>query len=428
MPWRAEDEVLLGRLEDERLLERLFALLTSEVGKSRTPPTSPLPSRPVLPPRAAGLIGEIRRVRGGGEAAEAALGGEVARLASFVDVLPMVGCPPALLHHLAVFHARAASFLEPSQPEAAANAWVRSLAAWLALAEERSYLGALEDSVLGTDARARGGVGDARIPPERVPSEWLATIARRAEETARDLAPPGRAALLALSRTDEAARIAGVPDLVARRARAEAERHKNAVVEGALATIGDALDEAGVRGELLTSGGTLLARAVAVWAWTSRDAMVEHFVVERVDRIGWDLYRARRWDDLRALLQPFRPIFESLAARIEADPTQIAYAAGCAQMFVFMAEVEAVLSRKLQSAERALVICPTHRNGRLVLAAALCEEALEGMRSMTLLTRQGELDRIEALVARAESLYPQTTALQEARAMLERVKKGRIYR
>ena len=55
----------------------------------------------------------------------------------FIDALAMTSCPPELLHHLALFHAKAATVLEHTVPESAATAWVRSLAAWLALAEER---------------------------------------------------------------------------------------------------------------------------------------------------------------------------------------------------------------------------------------------------------------------------------------------------
>ena len=51
----------------------------------------------------------------------------------------------------------------------------------------------------------------------------------------------------------------------------------------------EGLDEANVRGELATTGRTLLLRAVSVWTWTSNDEAVEHFVVDRVDKIGWEL-------------------------------------------------------------------------------------------------------------------------------------------
>ena len=48
------------------------------------------------------------------------------------------------------------------------------------------------------------------------------------------------------------------------------------------------------------------------------------------------------------------------------------------------------------------------------------------MRQMVLFARREELDRVEATLKRAEGLYPQSTELPEAKAMLERVRKGRI--
>lgn len=440
--WRAEDEVLLQRLEDETALEALFSHLVSSHAPIAAPPFGPSAGssteqavrdrepRPqllagYLHPRAAGLVAELRKIPGGAAAVSAAKGRDVTELARFVDGLVLKDCAPELLHHLALFHAKAATALERTAPESAAVAWGRSLAAWLALAEERAYLARLEDSVLG-DAARRSRAEGVGIPPERVPLELVAEMARRAEATARDLAPAGRAALLALARTDVAARTAGASEAAARRVRAEAERRRNAAIEAALSVIGEGLDEANVRGELASSGRTLLLRAIPVWSWTSHDAAVEHFVVDRIDKIGWELYRARSWDALRYLLDPFRPMFDSLAARIERDPSQIAYAAACAQMFVFLAEVDTHMPRRLEMAERAVQICPTHRNGRLVLASALCDEAITAMRTMVVFARKSELDRVQVLLERAESLYPETSELPEAKGMLARLRKGSI--
>lgn len=418
------------------LAERLFAFLVSSaisVPLERPPPP--------LPPRASGLVSEVRRLPGGAEVVSAVLAGrsDVEALARFVEALRFEGCPPALLHHLALFFAKVAMAIEHVAPEAAATAWVRSLAAWLALAEERAYLSQLEVAVLGDAARrtravASAGTGELRsareprdigISPERVPLELLADLARRAEAAARDLAPSGKAALLALSRTDEAARIAGASQAASRQVRADAERRRNGVIEAALGVIGEALDAASVRAELTTAGRDLLIRAISVWTWTSKDEAVEHFVIDRIDKLAWELYRAREWDALRHLLEPFWPMFDSLATRIESDPSHIAYAAGCAQMFVFLSEVEPVLERKIELAERAVRVCPTHRNGRLVLASFLCVRAMDSLRKMSFFTQKSEIDYVAALIARAESLNPRATEIEEAKAILERVKRVR---
>lgn len=399
--WRSDDDALLARLEDELLATDLFALLTGGT------------SHPVHP-RAGGLVAELRRLPGG---AEVVARGDAARLAAFVEGLALATLPPVLLHHLAVFSGNVGEVLASHAPERAADAWVRALACWIALGIERSYLGALADALLGPkDA-------DARIPPERVASELLGTIARHAETTARELGTAGRAALLALARAGEAAERAGAPAAVAERIRSEAERHRNAAVESALAPTGDALEEASVRSTRQRESPVLLLRAIAVWGWTGNDEAVEHFVVEQVEKLGWELYRARAWDELRALLAPYRPLFESLGARIAGDPHRIAYAAPAAQMFVFLAEVESAQPQKVILAERAIAICPTHRNGRLVLAAFLCHDAQALLRSMPLLGGAEQLARAEALVARADALYPRATELEQTRSLLEAVQK-----
>ena len=412
--WRAEDEALLGRLEDELILSRLFH---HHVGN--------LAARTVPHPRAAGLIAAARALPGGDVAVRAALDGDVTMLARLVEAPPMRARPPSMLHHIALYYGRVASVLEGVFPDAAANGWMRSLAAWLALGEERTYLAALEDAILGDARRAKDKTG-VLIPPERVPLEVVADLGKRAESSSRDLAPAGRAALLALSWVGEAARIGGVPDDVTRRALHAAERWRNAALDAALAVVGEALDEANMRGELTTSGRAILLRALEVWAWSGNDEAVEQFVIDRLATVGWELYRARAWDALRFTFFPFRPMIEHMARRIEHDPTKIAFAAPCAQMFVFLTDMEQSLVSKHELAERAVRLCPSHRNGRLNLASLLVDQALASMRQMVLFARKDELERVEALLTRAEKLYPQSTELPEAKAMLERVRRGRI--
>ena len=403
--WRADDEALLQRLEDEMLVQRLLAFYAGS-GAS-------------IHRRAGGLVAELRRV-GPAVVQAAALDGDVAPLATLVDALVLRDTSPALLHHLALFHGTAGDHLAPHFPERAARAWTRALSAWIALAEERTYLGAIEDAVLGPDA------SDVRIPPEKVPLELVASIARHADRSARGLGTAGRGALLALASIEQAAHLAGASEETRQRLRGAAQRHRNAAIEAALSVTGEALDEASVRESGQSESLGLLLRAVAVWGWTSNDEAVEHFVVDRIDKLGWVLYRARSWIELRALLEPFRPMIDSLARRIREDPGQIAYASACAQMFVFLAEVERNMEQKIVLAERAVAICPTHRNGRLVLAAFLCQSAQATLGTMTLFARRDDLVRCEAMIARAAQLYPQANDLAAAKALLAAVKKGRL--
>jgi hypothetical protein len=414
--WRPEDDALLERLEDEVVLSRLFHHHVGALARNDVPH-----------PRAAGLVAAARALPGGAEAVRAALDGDVTKLARLVEAPPMRQRPPEMLHHLALYYGRVASTLERVAPDAAANAWMRSLAAWLALGEERTYLARLEDAVLGEPAKgAKDKQRGVLIAPEKVPLELVSDLGRRAEGTSRDLAPPGRAALLALAWVGEAARIAGVSADATARAEQAAERNRNSALDAALSVIGEALDEANMRGELTTSGHAILLRALQVWAWSGNDEAVEQFVVERLATIGWELYRAHAWDALRRAFDPFRPMIDHLARRIEHDPSKIAFAAPCAQMLVFLTDVEPVPFRKMELAERAVRICPTHRNGRLNLAALLIEQALKSMRQMVVFARKDDLAHVEKLIERAESLYPTSKELPEAKAMLDRAKRGLI--
>lgn len=414
MAWRAEDEALLERLEDEALLTRIFE---HQVGAAVVRAGAARPHG-----RAAGLVSAARKEPGGDAVVARARAGDIVPLVRFLEAPPLRERRAELLHHLALHHALVARTLESVAPEAAANAWMRSLAAWLALAEERAYLLALTEAILGNETKAA-----ARIPPERVALEVIAEVGRRAESTARDLAPSGRAALLALAWIDEAARIAGVSDETEKAAHREAERRRNAAVEAALSPVNEAFEDAKARGTLSREGRGVLVRALEIWAWSAHDEAVEHFLVDRLGTVGWELYRARDWDALRDLLDPFRGMIDHLATRIERDPSKIAYAAACAEMYVFLSDVDRALARKLEYAERSVRVCPTHRNGRLTLASLLCDQAMAIMRgSMSVIARKAQLDQVEALIARAEKLYPQTTDLPEAKAMLDKVKRGAI--
>jgi hypothetical protein len=81
---------------------------------------------------------------------------------------------------------------------------------------------------------------------------------------------------------------------------------------------------------------------------------------------------------------------------------------------------------KLVFAERAVAICPTHRNGRLVLATLLCRQAATMLRTMVVFARKDDLARAAALVdARGNALstnQPARRAQDDARAGTERTR------
>lgn len=408
--FRSEDAALLERLLDEEVLERVFHHHAGVAARNVVPH-----------PRAAGLLASLRSSGGAESAIAAARSGNLGELTRLIDTSTALGRPPELLHHLAVYFERVAQALESVAAEAAANAWMRSTAAWLALGEEGTYLERLEAAVLGKD-KGRSGMTSA---PEIVALR-ISELGDRAKASSRTLSLAGHAALLALAWVREAARISGVSPATESHAVNVADREKNAAIDDALSTVAEALDEANARGELSSKGTALVQRVVAIWAWSGYDESVEHFAVDKVATIGWELYRARSWDALRALLMPFRPMIERLAERVARDPSNVAYAAPCAQMVVFLSDVETSSPRKKELAEWALRICPGHRNARVVLASLLCDEATTSLQTMALVVRKDELARIEGLVARAESLYPQHGELEEVRRLLERTKKVRL--
>ena len=395
--WRKEDEDLLARLENEELLA---GLVRHHAGAAAV--------RIRVHPRAAGLVESARALPGGEEASR-----EIAAFVRFLEAPPMSTKPPELLHHLALYFDTIGRALAVLAPDAASNAWMRSLAAWIALSAHPSYLKDLSKGILGADAKK-----DIAIDPT---TEMLEGLTQRAVAGARDLTAEGRASLNVLAWAHESLRIAGVNEAPA--VTRAAERGRNAALDTVLGTIAENLEEANMRGELAKAGPAIVGRVIAVWEWSGYDSHVEHFAVERVAPIAWEMYRARQWDNLRRLIDPFWPLTESLAARIKRDPSEIAYAAPCAQMYVFFSDVERADARKMELAEKYLVICPTHRNGRLTVASLLCHRAQGIMAMPSVFGKAEQIQTVEALVARAEKLYPQTGELPKTKQSLETFKK-----
>ena len=109
----------------------------------------------------------------------------------------------------------------------------------------------------------------------------------------------------------------------------------------------------------------------------------------------------------------------SHAARIERDSTRLAYAAPCAQMFVFRAEVAQTFDGQVELAERAVALCSTHRNGRLVLADLLIERGLRVLDVAKPWATGDALAKAAKDVRRAAELFPQLKRLPEAKQRLK---------
>ena len=396
--WLPEDHALDARLTDAALFERVFRTLTDGVD-------APLPH-----PRAAGVIALLRAHRPELAAAP------VAAWAGALRSERVDGLPAPLLHHLHVLSLRVAAAVASARPERAVEARVTSLAAWHALVAERAYLRDLATRVLGPTASS-SDVDRAVAASELGPLE---DCAREARAGARQRAPSAGLAMRVLSMAEVIADRAALrggerAHLVARARSLEA-----AAIGDALAPVEEALAAASAQGQDALALGRLLADVVAVWRWAGQAEQVEQAAVDALTPLAWQVSRERRWRELGTLLAPFEPVVDSLSARVERDPKHIAYAAPCAQMLVFRYEAERDLERGVAALERAIGLCATHRNARVMLAWALCDRALAAMNATVIAFDAGTRRRVEADLARAESLWPETARLAEARARLAR--------
>jgi hypothetical protein len=404
--WRAEDEALLRRLEDEALLERVWEALAG-AGAARPHP------------RAAGVLAGLRASVDGAVALERAARGELAPLLRILTQPPVASLTPRLAHHLALLHGQLARVLEKApdagQRAGADKAWLRALALWIWLGEQEDYLRELADAVVGpalSEAERARAAADAPLEP-------VARLGRRAREGAGELGEPSRVALAVLARVGEACDMAECGPALRARVEERARRERSAAVDEAIARIDEALEEAIVREAPADELVSLLFDGVAVWRWSGRDEQVERYLIQRVTPVLWDAYRERRWGDVRALLRPLEEPVENLALRIRRDPTKLAYAAPCAQMYVFRAEVAPTFEAQLDLAEKAVALCSTHRNGRLILADLLVERALRGLDTAMPWATGDALAKAARDVRRAEELYPQLRRLEDAKRRLK---------
>jgi hypothetical protein len=397
--WRQEDDALLARLTDEVAFERLV--------RAQMGPDAPVPWH------AAGLCAAIRRTPGGTDAVDMARAGNAAPLVALLDPVRHLEGSPELLHHLALHHARLAMAMRDI------DAHVKSLIAWLALAREGRYLRELGEAVVG------GGLpkSDLEQTVAEAPSWPVEELGDAAKRGARDLTAESKLALVVLRRVPEACRAAGVTPELETRVNRRAQSLIASAIEDAITPVLTVIAEATSKGEpTAQEGATLLRRFVAVWNWSGEDESVEIAMIDEATPLGWSHCRQSRWGDLGILIDPIWPMVDSLTKRIEADPTKVAYAARCAQMLVFKADTMKTELETTAIAERALRICPSHRNSRLTLAHSLCEQALRLLPGVRAPTHQG-VATAEGMIKRAESLYPSLTRLPEAQKRLAEAKK-----
>lgn len=401
MSWRPADERLLRRLEDESLFERAWDALTPE---GTEPPH----------PRASGVLVALREDPDTAPILDAADRGDLASLLHALHQPDLEALRPKHAHHLALIWGRVADVLETSHRGGSTRARQRSLSMWAWLAQEERYLGDLAERVIGEALPAPEVERAAR----EAPAQSIDALGARAREGAEELTEASAAALAALASVPQACADAKVSDELARRLQARARRHREASIDDAIARVDASFEQAVLDDAPTREIVGLTEDAARVWRWSGHDELVERFLVQRVTPVIWDRYRDQAWHDVAALLAPLRGAVESLARRIAADPSKLAYAAPCAQMYVFMAEVAPQFDEQLALAERAVGLCETHRNGRLVLADLLVERGLRKLDRAVPFGWSSALDEAAKDIRRAEGLYPQLKRLESAKRRL----------
>ncbi len=400
--WRPEDEGLLQRLDNERLLLLLW--------RRAAPPGASPPHE-----RATGLLHMLRESPEGERAAAAAFDGDMRQLEALLAPTSMSGMNPAMLHHLALFHGALARSLELFSPERSRAAYRHAAAAWIALASSGDYLRSLAEAVSANalpEPELRGVV-------DRAPLGLLVELAERARRTAGERSETAQLALRVLGDILDAVKLAGTSGPVSDRAKATARRLRTEILDTALEALAAGLDEAAnesPRNKHLE----LFEEGVETWRWSDHDVELERFLIDRAKSIAWELYNAKRWDMLRKLCRILAGPVDAMAARIDGDAAMLPYAARCAQMFVFRAEMEPRFERQLEYAKRALDLCDTHRNGRLVYADLLAERALRTLERAPVWPRAEAIERARVDVVKAKELWPSLARVRSAEEALAR--------
>ena len=419
--WRPEDEQLLAELSEGGAMAALWKL-------QAPPGAAPLPAR------ARCLARGLAQSPDGRAAVRLAASSDPAPMARELGAVPIANAAPRLVHALACYldrlsdaYAGAARTARGRHEAAAADhatvessTRVRALACWVRLLDEHEHLASLARRAAG-DALSATEAGAAA--EEAALRAWV-ELAERARGASRSLDPDGAVALAALARTSDACRMAGASAKTSRALVDRADSARASAIGAALEPIEAGLREVRQLDDVAARAAPLLGTVARVWEWSGRDVAVERFAVDELTTLGWDVYRRADWSALRALLAPVVDLFESLESRILADPNEhLSYSARCAQMFVFRSDVAADWVREWEYVERALRLCPTHRNGRLNLANLCLSRAISALDGATIFTIKREIEAAEGFIARAEGLFPTAGKLELAKKRLAEAKR-----
>lgn len=392
------ERALLERLEDESLLERVFR---ARVGAPETR-RAPAPALTVAP-RAAGLLVVLRETVAGAEAVARARGGDLAALDALLDAPLDDTWPPRLLHHVALFFGSTAEVARAhgTAHERIATLQLRALEAWVLLLTEQGYLQQLAERVAGPALpRAER---DAAI--EAAALERVLALGQQAAAGVEQRTVTAREALGLLRRLEAHPFPAGAAALPVQRLRSEAARLARRAIDAALTILTDRFAQAEADPDGLRTERVILGDAAQLYAWSGGDWYVALFTLDRAQTTGWTIYKAKQWPVLGELCETLRPMVDDAAKRVESDPSALPYSSLVAQMLIFRAEMGNVLATRLADAERALRLCDTHRNARVILADLLAERAANTLDSTGVLGRDAALANARVDVDRADQLW-----------------------
>jgi hypothetical protein len=317
----------------------------------------------------------------------------------------LVASPPSpeVAHHLALLHGR---FAETSADHERAVAHLeRAIVAWLRLWGEGRYLAVLAERVAGD--------GGAALLAD-LPAVLFEPLTAALKNGRRGPTDAARRAMAVLRGAGALAARAGLaPDR-----RAEVETAAARLLGG---VVREVLDEARVMVEPIDplraaheerSAPFHFVLSFASWAGFDAETIV--FLLDQAQDQAWELYRARRMSEVRALLMPLVPAINELEARMAREAALFPYRALCAQMFTFLGETEQELRAAIASLERAIAVCPTHRNARLILAGFLLEDAARRLAALPTIgifgageIRRRGLVEVRRLHDRAIELWPE---------------------
>lgn len=386
--FRPDDDALLARLEEEVAAGHFWRAVST-------------PDFP-QPPRLAGIFAAL-----GVERSEAIAAVEAGRTESFlarlVDGASTGTLPAAAIHAAAVLFERLAPLPRFAGTDRGRALELASLRAWCRLTEKPDLLRGIAEAAAGEDAAKI----DLEILIQDLPFHTLEAIEKRALIGARERTAASRSALQLLG---TAASLEN--NRYGRRAKIAIDR----ILDEATAAPLEAIHEAKAQESDKLAEDALMALA-AVWQWADRPLVLETQTLEMADHFLWAWNKADGKGPLKErTMRNLAPLVDSLATRIERDSTEMfAWSALCAQSLIFLSDDLLTQGDRVAAAERAVRVCPTHRNARSRLAFHRADAALTRIARNT---RDG-LEEADRLLADGERLFPASPTVRNARERWE---------